>query len=650
MPDYDYFKQLADESLLVRIERKEEFHQQAVMAAFFILKERGYHIDPPFGEELPFLSPVETPDKQPAPQEEAHLAFKTTHHKIPLIKLFGYFSVFAVFLYFSNYYLTETLLYRKIYVFTETLLGFGSTSYLLQLSIFSVFFMFSSRTRKELSRDTTRDAYIAIKVFLFSLLVLTFWEFLIRDEVLFQTIYYQSSYRTFIQGLWYDLLIAFSEELVFKWLLLTQILVRIGNSKQNRIGAYLVVALLFAISHIPIQLEKQETINYGHLLMTFLYSYLTSILYVRHRNFLLVVLLHFLADTSVAFTDINNSFFFNCSLILIGIYTIPRVGRSWLFQPVFQQLKNPAGALLGVLCLATAIAPFTKMSSQDYYNISQQQYYHFETDAEALKTAHASLHNSSENASADNKLYYNHRGNVFFDLEQYDSAWADYNQAAILDPSFYPAIRNRGLAAKELSNYEDCIHDLTLAIEHQLGDSRVFQSRGSCYLDTKQYELAKEDFRKVLTLEPQHKLATFGLGRTFLMLQMFDSAIHYMDQVITIDPGYTQALEVKAIAYTGLSKFDTSNLIMTRAIELGASGSIRFFIRGLNYYHKEEYHNAIKEFEKSLELLPNDAELRQYLAYSYLFLGNTAKGCQYLTLAARHGSVSASEDLKVYCQ
>ena len=646
MPDYERFRHLSDESLL----DQEKFHQQAVLAAYFILKERGYNLNNPFGEDSSFLSPAETPDKKPEHQEEAHLAFKATHHKISLIRIFGYFLVFAPFLYFSNYYLTETLLYRKIYVFTETLLGFGSITYLLQLSIFSVFFIFTLSIRKELIRDISQDTYTAIKVFSFSLLILTSWEFLIRDEALLQTIYYQSSYRTFIQGLWFDLLIAFSEELVFKWLLLTQILIRIGNSKHNRIGAYLVVALLFATSHIPVQLTKQETINYVHLFLTFLYSYLTSILYVRHRNFLLVVLLHFLADISVAFNDINNSFFFNWSLILIGIYTIPRVGRSWLFQPVLKQLKSPAPALLGLLCLATAIAPFIKMSSQDYYNISQQQYYHFKMDAEALRTAHASLLTYSENESGDKKRYYNHRGNVFFDLEQYDSAWADYNQAAMLDPSFYPAIRNRGLAAKELANYEGCIHDLTLAIEQKLGDSRVYQNRGSCYLNIKEYELAKEDFRQALALEPQDKLATFGLGRSFLMLQKHDSAIHYMNQVLAIDPEFIQAMEMKAIAYTGLSKYDTSNLIMTRVIELGSSSSTRFYTRGLNYYYKEEYHNAIKEFEKSLELLPNNAELLHYLAYSYLFLENTAKGCQYLTLAARLGNVSASEDLKKYCQ
>lgn len=646
MPDYNRIRLLSDEILLDHIDRKENYHQQAVLAAYFVLKERGYNPEYPFGEDSSFLSP----DKQPEPQEDAHLTFRAGHHKIPLNKILGCFLVFAAFLYFSNYYLTETLLYRKIYVYTETLLGFGSITYLLQLSIFSVFFIFSLRTRKELIRDTTQDAYTAIKVFFFSLLVLTLWEFLIRDEVLLQTIYHQNSYRTFIQGLWFDLLIAFSEEFIFKWLLLTQILIRIGNSKQNRIGAYLVVALLFATSHIPVQLTKQETIHYGHLLLTFLYSYLSSVLYVRHRNFLLVVLLHFLADISVAFTDINNSFFFNWSLILLGIYTIPRVGRSWLFQPVLKQRKTPVPAVLGVLFLATATAPFITMSSKDYYNISQQQYYHFGMDAEALKTAHASLLNHNENESGDNKLYYNHRGNVFFDLEQYDSAWKDYNQAAIMDPSFYPAIRNRGQAAKELNNYEGCIHDLTLAVEQKLGDSRVFQNLGSCYLGTKQYELAREDFRQALVLEPQEKLATFGLGRSFLGLQIHDSAIYYMDRVLAIDPAFIQAMEMKAIAYSGLSKYDTSNQIMTRVIELGSSSSTRFYIRGLNYYHKKEYRNAIKEFEKSLEFLPHNAELFHYLAYSYLFLENTSKGCQYLTLAAKYENVSAGEDLKRYCQ
>ena len=266
-------------------------------------------------------------------------------------------------------------------------------------------------------------------------------------------------------------------------------------------------------------------------------------------------------------------------------------------------------------------------------------------DAEALETANASLLLTSKN-----KAYYNHRGNVYFNLEQYDSAWADYNQAAILDPSFYPAIRNRGLAAKELEDYEGCIQDLTLAVEQALGDARVYQNRGSCYLGSQNYEFAKDDFQRALALEPHNKMATFGLGRAYLMLQQPDSTIRYMNKVLTIDPAFIPAMEMMAIAYTALSKYDTSNIIMTKAIELGSSSSIRFYTRGLNYYHKEEYHKAIKEFEKSLEFMPDHPELLMYLTYSYLFLENYAKGCYYLNLAANLGSVSASEDLEKYCK
>lgn len=643
---YDRFLKLSDENLLHRINKKESFHKESVVAAYHILIKRGYELEHPFQngfEVRATKKEIYRTTQKNASKNDDLIKFKKNYSKVSIGKICLFFIIFFPLVHLSNHYFNDTLFYRKIHLLTDTVVGLGSITYLFELTIFSIIFFRSSNARKDLFRTNSHKTYSAIKVFITSLLLITIWELLFSDKVVIYQSFTENSYRTYLKNLWYGSLIAFNEELIFKWLLLTQILLRVGNKKSHRIFAYLFVAVLFSLSHIPTQLAKFETVQYGHIIMTFLYSYFTSILYVRHRNFLLVVLLHFFLNISIVFVEGGSNFYFNWGLVLIGMYTIPSISKSWLFKPSKRIFPDPTIVFFCILFLATFLTPLIPKATLDHYNISQQLYF-LNRDHEALAIANASIAGTK-----NNKLFFNHRGNVFYDLGKYDSSWADYNRAINLDPKYYAAIRNRGLAARKLKYYSDCIMDLTVAIEQGLLSSRVYQNRGSCYLEINELESTKADFIKSLSLNPLNESAYYGLGKIHLLLKEYDSTIFYMNKTLSIDPDFIPSMEVMAVAYSALSKYDTSNTIMTKAIEMGSSSPIRFYVRGINYFRKEDYFNAVKEFEKSIELIPTNSELFLNLGYSYLFLENFKKGCEYLSISADKGNEEAIANLKVYC-
>ncbi|MCR9067130.1 MAG: hypothetical protein NXI00_24405, partial [Cytophagales bacterium] len=157
------------------------------------------------------------------------------------------------------------------------------------------------------------------------------------------------------------------------------------------------------------------------------------------------------------------------------------------------------------------------------------------------------------------------------------------------------------------------------------------------------------DFEQALERDVNNEQAYYGMGRAYLKLKEFKKSSENLELAILIDPNFVQAYEVLAMAYSGLNKLDSSNAIITRAIEMGSTNPLRFYIRGLNYYGKEDYFNAVKEFEKSKEFLSDKPDLFLNLAYSYLFLENYVKGCEHLNWSAELGSKQAIEDLNVYC-
>ena len=60
---------------------------------------------------------------------------------------------------------------------------------------------------------------------------------------------------------------------------------------------------------------------------------------------------------------------------------------------------------------------------------------------------------------------YLHRGDAYFEKEEYDKAIAEFSRAIELDPNYAEAYYKRGVAYLRKDKYDEAIADLTKAIE-----------------------------------------------------------------------------------------------------------------------------------------------------------------------------------------
>ncbi|MDR2906281.1 MAG: tetratricopeptide repeat protein [Helicobacteraceae bacterium] len=108
----------------------------------------------------------------------------------------------------------------------------------------------------------------------------------------------------------------------------------------------------------------------------------------------------------------------------------------------------------------------------------------------------------------NNSNAYNYRGYMYYELQNYDQAIADYTKAIELDPDgralYY---NNRGFAYNELKNYKQAIADFTKAIALNPENAPAYYSRGNAYNKLKNYKQAIADFTKAIELDPNHSFA-----------------------------------------------------------------------------------------------------------------------------------------------
>jgi tetratricopeptide (TPR) repeat protein len=174
---------------------------------------------------------------------------------------------------------------------------------------------------------------------------------------------------------------------------------------------------------------------------------------------------------------------------------------------------------------------------------------------------------------------YSGRGDIYDDLEQYEKALTDYDQAIQLDPNNAYAFYNRGITYHKLDQYEKALADFDRAIKLDPDDARAFYYRSNVYHDLGWYEKALADY----------------------------------DQAIQLDPNNAYAYNNRGLTYHKLGEYEKALADYDRAIQLNPVDGITFYNRGFTYTDLREYEKALADYNRAVQLNPDDAVLAKRL-------------------------------------
>ena len=100
---------------------------------------------------------------------------------------------------------------------------------------------------------------------------------------------------------------------------------------------------------------------------------------------------------------------------------------------------------------------------------------------------------SEKPSPTDARTYY-HRGNTYYEKEDYAHAIEAYNTAIILNPTFSEAYFNRGLCQYNLKNFDKAIADYSKSAELDPKNPVIYNNRGDAYYRKQDFNAAIEDY------------------------------------------------------------------------------------------------------------------------------------------------------------
>lgn len=179
----------------------------------------------------------------------------------------------------------------------------------------------------------------------------------------------------------------------------------------------------------------------------------------------------------------------------------------------------------------------------------------------------------------------------------YKAAIEDFNKALELNPDSTSSYGNRGVAKVRLLNYTGAIQDYTDAINRNPKDADTYNNRGFAKLKIEDYTGAIEDYTKAIGLKDDFVIAYFyrGVAKAEMPEPDYVGAIQDYDKVIALNPKDGNAYDYRGKAKKALGQDKDAKIDRAQA----------YYYRGeANLYHRK-YHEAIKQFDESINLNPN---------------------------------------------
>ncbi len=214
------------------------------------------------------------------------------------------------------------------------------------------------------------------------------------------------------------------------------------------------------------------------------------------------------------------------------------------------------------------------------------------------------------------------RGRCYLQLQEYDNAIRDFDQAGDLDPArfgthedFAEAYLARGTQLLVGGMADEAIADFTQAAAHNPRDGRIFSRRGTARFSLNEFREALEDFTAAIELD-RHDSDYVRRGRVLQKLDQFDQAVDDFQEAARLNPRNAEAHFYRGDCYLKKGENQLAIDAFTEAIRIGTESEASGFdpadayaFRGVCRMDAEQFEEAAADLTQAIRLGSSDLGL-----------------------------------------
>jgi tetratricopeptide (TPR) repeat protein len=200
----------------------------------------------------------------------------------------------------------------------------------------------------------------------------------------------------------------------------------------------------------------------------------------------------------------------------------------------------------------------------------------------------------------------------------------------------------------EQGHVEEAVKDLQALLNNTPADREVYLATAQIYVQSRHFSEAEGVIQKALALSPKpedQEYALFMLGSVYEREKRFDLAEEQFKRVLSADP-----LNASAANYLGYMladrgiRLDESVKYIQKALQLDPNNGAYLDSLGWAYYKMDRYDLAESHLEKAAHLIQNDPTIHEHLGHLYLRMGKKAQAEEEWERALKEWPHASSSD------
>lgn len=185
-------------------------------------------------------------------------------------------------------------------------------------------------------------------------------------------------------------------------------------------------------------------------------------------------------------------------------------------------------------------------------------------------------------------------------------------------------------------NDDEAIKYFNKCIENNPADGDNYYYEGLCYLRKNDDDNAIKFFMQALSKNTQNFIdAKFRLGQAYYRKKIYLDAINYLEQVIKVNPGHVEALELLGIIYHVRNESAKAIKTLKSVIKHNPKNFNAYYLLGLNYFKEKKYDMMIDSYKKAIEINPDFADAHYNLGMAYYYSNMYEEAIKELEIAKK---------------
>ncbi|MFN8469044.1 MAG: tetratricopeptide repeat protein [Caldilineaceae bacterium] len=276
--------------------------------------------------------------------------------------------------------------------------------------------------------------------------------------------------------------------------------------------------------------------------------------------------------------------------------------RAILLQPAWSQLYNNRGVALAGRGLTSEPPAEADVLCISWYN-------HFGNPYAASDVAY-----QLGFASQGEKV-------VYASGAEFEQAIADFDQALALQPTFYEATYNRGLARLSSCDNQHAVEDFQLAIQLDPGQPAALNSLGNAYVRLSLFDKATDAYSGAIALSPGAAELYFNRGLAYGSDGDQQRELSDLAQAIRLEPDFVQAYYARSFVYKNLGNLEAAVTDLTELLRIEADNARARGFRADYLMLLQRYDAAVQDYSIVLDDDRQDTYSLDGRAKAYIELG-----------------------------